>query len=131
MLYWVCFIFRLEVDFHTKANEIEYIRKLIRMKQLLTHVRPVMVKKPIRENKPVVLVMQNAAVPDLPSVEEPEEAKAKPPRRKKSAPKVKTAAKQGERDKWLYRQSSTVQLNPALNGRQRWYDNEVRNKFNI
>jgi len=125
----IMFIFRLEIDFHAKANEIEYIRKLIRMKQLLTHPKP-KVKKPVRD-KPVVLVVQEPVVPDLPAVEEPEEIKSQPPPPKISARiKGKVAGtKECHRDKWLYRQSSTVQLNPAINGRQRWYDNQVRKKF--
>ena len=119
----------MEVDFHMKANEIEYIRKLIKVKQLQSRAkqRP---KKTIKEN-PVLNVMECTVIRHLPTVTDPVEKKMKSPgvRRKNSAANAKAAAKNSQRDKWLYRQPSTVQLYPAVNGRQRCYDNEVKNIF--
>ena len=115
-----------------KASEIEYVRKLIRMKQLqATPKRPTSRRL---KDKALVVLMQNTVVSDLAAVEDSHEETTKletlPPPRKKSPPKMKEIVDEdSRRDRWLFRQPSTVQLNPAVNGRQRWYDNEIKSKF--
>ncbi len=122
----------MEIDFYNKVNHIEYLRKLIRMKRLNLSRKKLQYKPEIARPSVVLIpsqfVLEGSNAKVIPKVPASKKLINRPAKPKPVLDQRKTALKLPEivsklddrRDEWLYkRQSSTVQLFPTINGRER------------